>query len=184
MKIIVVTHPNTQRCYHLIADSSVLANNKPFFIPDFAPAFVLHPAIAVRINRLGKTIAPRFASRYYQAVAACAIVEAAGMEGNPFDARHTAFDGAFFQGEFMPVESIQPRQGLKVELFSNDRPADATAIDLPLVDEVIAEVSQYFTLKMGDIIVLGSHTPGFPLAIGQHISATINDAPSLKMRIK
>ncbi|HAO63855.1 MAG TPA: 2-hydroxyhepta-2,4-diene-1,7-dioate isomerase, partial [Porphyromonadaceae bacterium] len=52
----------------------MLVGNKPFFIPDFAPEFVLHPALAVRIDRLGKNIAPRFAHRYYQSASACAVV--------------------------------------------------------------------------------------------------------------
>ena len=76
MKIIVITGNGNDRCYRLMADSTMLVGNKPFFIPDFAPEFVLHPALAVRIDRLGKNIAPRFAHRYYQSASACAVVEA------------------------------------------------------------------------------------------------------------
>ena len=46
-------------------DSSIIQPGKPFFVPDFAPQFVMHPAIALRVNRLGKNVASRFAHRYY-----------------------------------------------------------------------------------------------------------------------
>ena len=95
MKIIVITGNGNDRCYRLMADSTMLVGNKPFFIPDFAPEFVLHPALAVRIDRLGKNIAPRFAHRYYQSASACAVVEAkVEAQFAHLDARYTAFDRA------------------------------------------------------------------------------------------
>ena len=90
MKIIVITGNGNDRCYRLMADSTMLVGNKPFFIPDFAPEFVLHPALAVRIDRLGKNIAPRFAHRYYQSASACAVVEAkVEAQFAHLDARYT-----------------------------------------------------------------------------------------------
>ena len=185
MKIIVVTHSEQGIGYHLIADSSLLTNNKPFFVPDFAPAFILHAGIAVRIHRLGKTIAERFAPRYYQSLAACGVVEATGVEGNPFDARFTAFDGAFFLGEWHQKEVLNAESGIAVEALSANNHADTSAtISFADINREIAQASAYFTLKMGDILVLGTHTAGHPLSIGEHISATIGGEQSLTIRIK
>lgn len=185
MKIIVVTHSENGFGYHLIADSALLTNNKPFFVPDFAPEFRMHAAIAVRIDRLGKTIAERFAPRYYQSLAACAVVEAAGVDGNPFDARHTSFDGAFFLGEWHQKEELHTEVGIKVEASAGENHADASeAITITHINRMIAQASTFFTLKMGDILVLGAGSAGHPLCIGEHISATICGAQSLTTRIK
>ncbi|MDO4510762.1 MAG: fumarylacetoacetate hydrolase family protein [Bacteroidales bacterium] len=174
-----------ERSYHLMADSTMLVNNKPFFVPHFAPEFVMHAALAVRIHRLGKNIAPRFAHRYFESVAACAVVEPRGMQANAFDARFTAFDGAFFLGEGVALAGLDTTAGFSVRACAETEPADATAtITAEQIHEAVAEASQYFTLKMGDIIVLGSDTEGHRLNIGEHINATVNEKESLKMRIK
>ncbi|MCQ2291381.1 MAG: fumarylacetoacetate hydrolase family protein [Bacteroidales bacterium] len=185
MKIIVIKGNGTQRSYHLMADSSMLVNNKPFFVPDFAPEFVMHAALAVRVDRLGKNIAPRFAHRYYQSVAACAVVEAKGIECDALDARYSAFDGAFMLGNAIALADVDSTKGFKVEAFANENEADSTALlTAQHIDALVAEASKYFTLKMGDMIVVGSDTTGHKLNIGEHLSATVNKADSLKMRIK
>lgn len=186
MKIIVIKGNDNDRSYRLMADSSMLANNKPFFIPDFAPEFVLHPALAVRIDRLGKNIAPRFAHRYYQSASACAVVEAkVEAQFAHLDARYTAFDGAFMLGKALPITDLGADAGLKVQTRINDDQSLSTSlITTRQIDDIIAEASEYFTLKMGDMIVIGSDNEGHSLSIGEHLSGTINEKDSLTMRIK
>lgn len=186
MKIIVIKGNDNDRSYRLMADSSMLANNKPFFIPDFAPEFVLHPALAVRIDRLGKNIAPRFAHRYYQSASACAVVEAkVEAQFAHLDARYTAFDGAFMLGKALPIADLDAEAGLKVQTRINDDQSLSTSlITTRQIDDLIAEASEYFTLKMGDMIVIGSDNEGHSLSIGEHLSGTINEKDSLTMRIK
>ena len=162
-----------------MADSTMLVGNKPFFIPDFAPEFVLHPALAVRIDRLGKNIAPRFAHRYYQSASACAVVEA------KVEAQYTAFDGAFILGKALPITDLDADGGLKVQTRINDDQSLSTSlITTRQIDDIIAEASEYFTLKMGDMIVIGSDNEGHSLSIGEHLSGTINEKDSLTTRIK
>ena len=52
----------------LKADSSLLKDHKPFFIPDDLGRIEYETEVVVRINKLGKTVSERFASRYYDAV--------------------------------------------------------------------------------------------------------------------
>ena len=186
MKIIVITGNGNDRSYRLMADSTMLVGNKPFFIPDFAPEFVLHPALAVRIDRLGKNIAPRFAHRYYQSASACAVVEAkVEAQFAHLDARYTAFDGAFMLGKAIPITDLDADGGLKVQTRINDDQSLSTSlITTRQIDDIIAEASEYFTLKMGDMIVIGSDNEGHSLSIGEHLSGTINEKDSLTMRIK
>ena len=187
MKIIVIKGGGNDRSYRLMADSTMLVGNKPFFIPDFAPEFVLHPALAVRIDRLGKNIAPRFAHRYYQTASACAVVEAkVEAEIAHLDARYTAFDGAFMLGKAFPIADLDADGGLKVQarINDNDKSFSTSLITTQQIDDIIAEASEYFTLKMGDMIVIGSDNEGHSLSIGEHLSGTINEKESLTMRIK
>ncbi len=172
-----------------MADSTMLASNKPFFIPDFAPEFVMHAALAVRIDRLGKNIAPRFAHRYYQSVAACTVVEAKGACENELDARCSAFDGAFMLGNAVPIADIDASKGVQVEVKAqiddNDSTCTTPLVTRQQIDELVAEASKYFTLKMGDYIVActddgNSHQ----LHIGEQLSGSVNDTDSLIIRIK
>lgn len=94
----------------LMADSSLLKDGKPLFLPDFAEKFIARPVFIVRINRLGKNIAKRFASRYYDAVTVGLCVEALGFKHSNTiagcDSVVNAFDGAAVLGDFIPVEEV------------------------------------------------------------------------------
>ena len=160
----------------LMADSSVLTSGKPFFIPDFAGGFAVQPSLALRVCRLGKCIARRFAHRYYDAAAAAAVVSAHGFTPPVADgsALATAFDGALWLGDFKPIGQL-----------SGTRQAACECAEPPMAPDLIIEaVSRYFTLKMGDIIVAGSLCPDEPIAIGDTVTATVGGTPSLRIRVK
>lgn len=190
MKVIGITgNCNDQAESHvaisLMADSSILLSNKPFFVPDFAPQFVMHPAIALRVNRLGKNVASRFAHRYYDSVAACVAVEACGDNvDDRGDARFTAFDGAVMLGDYMPWSDMP--ESIETAVAINDAivATTSTAGMSHDFDHMIELVSTYFTLKMGDIIVNIDNSKSHVLTIGQNLTATIGGKPSLKIRIK
>ena len=67
----------------LMADSSLLKDGKPFFVPDFAPRFVAYPTVVAHVCRLGKNIARKFAPRYYDQLTVGLAVEAEGVAGEP-----------------------------------------------------------------------------------------------------
>ena len=66
---------------YLMGDSSLLKDGKPFFVPDFATRFVAYPTVVARVCRLGKNIARKFASRYYDCFTVGLAVEAEGVGG-------------------------------------------------------------------------------------------------------
>lgn len=169
----------------LMADSSVLTSGKPFFIPDFAGGFAVQPSLALRVCRLGKCIARRFAHRYYDAAAAAAVVSAHGFTPPVADgsALATAFDGALWLGDFKPIGQLS---GTAVAMeLSGTRQAACECAEPPMAPDLIIEaVSRYFTLKMGDIIVAGSLCPDEPIAIGDTVTATVGGTPSLRIRVK
>lgn len=191
MKIIALryNHDGGSGCgqpqVRLMADSSVLTSGKPFFIPDFAQGFTVSATLALRVCRLGKCIARRFAHRYYDAAAAAAVVSARGLTPpvGPDSALATAFDGALWLGDFKPLGQLD---GTAVAMeLAGTRQAACQCAEPPMTpDEVIELVSRYFTLKMGDIILMGNLSPDEPIAIGDTLTATVGGAPSLRIRVK
>ncbi len=172
---------------HLMADSSLLLSNKPFFLPDFAEQFVARLSIALHINRLGRNIAKRFSSRYFDSVAACVAVEACNCKGMiDGDARTNAFDGAIMLGNFFSAEKIEEFPAATVSmLIDGQETGRYSTTDMRYgFDELIEQVSNFFTLKMGDILVVESNMPPHTLTIGETLTATIDNKESLRIRIK
>jgi len=168
MKIILIgNNTEGQEPYMFLKpDSALLKDNKPFFIPDFTQSVTvsLHPVI--RISRLGKNIAERFAPRYYDAVTVGLDITAADIQEDciakslPWEASN-GFDGSAVIGKFVPVEHFRSLQTLHLKLdgdgqtvqklYSGDFLLDA--------DKIIALVSKYYTMKTGDLIYLGTSSP-------------------------
>lgn len=173
---------------HLLADSAILPSGKPFFVPDFADHFTCQPALCVRVDRLGKHIALRYAHRYYNSVAACGLVTAHNLVDagllDAADARSTSFDGALLLGQLVPYEGATD-----VAVRLTTETGDSVTCSwhkLPdYVDGVITELSRYMTLKMGDLIVLpASENQAVELHVGGELRATVGDVASLKTRIR
>ncbi len=171
-----------------LADSAVLPSRKPFFVPDFASRFTCRPALCVRIDRLGKHIAQRYAHRYYNSVAACGLVCAHEMADSTVcddaDARSNSFDGALLLGDFVPYDG---EPDVAVSLTTETGASFAwSSTGLPeTLHAVITELSRYMTLKMGDLIVLpADDNESVELHIGGELNATVAGVASLRTRIR
>jgi fumarylpyruvate hydrolase len=165
MKIIVIGNnagPKEPYLY-LKPDSALLKDNKPFFIPDYTKELTvsLHPVI--RISRLGKNIAERFASRYYDAITvgldlvASDLLERCRINAIPLDISYS-FDSSAVIGNFIPIENFATIQALHLKLDKEGQAIQKiNTSELTLsADKIIAWVSKYYTLKTGDLIYLGS----------------------------
>lgn len=174
----------------LLADSSLLKDGKPFFLPDFDSEFKVYPSLVVRVNRLGKNIAPRFANRYYDAVTIGLNVRAESklkeMVQNKIPwASAVAFDGSAIMGEFESKENIDFRN-LKFEICKNDKEIYVWeyAKLLTNIDELISQISKRFTLKIGDYIYIGLSGDGFDIKIDDVIIGKICEKEMLNFKIK
>ncbi|MBN2742609.1 2-keto-4-pentenoate hydratase/2-oxohepta-3-ene-1,7-dioic acid hydratase in catechol pathway [Breznakibacter xylanolyticus] len=155
-------------------DTALLRNNNPFFIPDFANDFHHEVEVLVRINRLGKNIDERFAHRYYDEVGLGIDFTARDLQddlrakGQPWE-KCKAFDGSAVISEFVSKERFADVQNIDFRLDINDqtRQKGNTRDMLFSIDAIIAHVSKFFTLKIGDIIFTGT-----PEGVG---SVKIND---------
>ena len=173
------------------ADSSLLKDGKPFFVPDDMGRIDYETEIVVRICRLGKAIPARFAHRYYDAVTVGIDFTARELQaelrkkGLPWE-MCKGFDGASAIGEWMSVEKFRDVQALQFHLDINGKTVQEgrTSDMLFKIDEIIEYISKYFTLKTGDIIYTGTPVGVGPVNIDDHLTGYIEDRKVLEFNIK
>ena len=173
------------------ADSSLLKDGKPFFVPDDMGRIDYETEIVVRICRLGKAIPARFAHRYYDAVTVGIDFTARELQaelrkkGLPWE-MCKGFDGAAAIGEWVSVEKFRDVQALQFHLDINGKTVQEgrTSDMLFKIDEIIEYISKYFTLKTGDIIYTGTPVGVGPVNINAHLTGYIEDRKVLEFNIK
>lgn len=172
-------------------DSAILKDGKPFFIPDFSNEIHYETELVVRINRLGKNIAPRFAHRYYDAVTVGIDFTARDLqrkfreEGHPWELCK-GFDSSAAIGAFVPVDRFKDIQQLNFSLQIDGKEVQAgcTADMLFKVDDIIAYVSQFVTLKIGDLLFTGTPAGVGLVHIGQHLQGYLEGEKLLDFHIR
>ncbi len=171
---------------YVMADSSILYTGRPFFVPDFARQFVAVPSIVVRMGRLGKCVAPKFAHRYWDALTAAFTVRAVDSDDERLTGLDRAFDGAAIVGDWIPVTDIADAVHEPVEFKVGDYVAAKCCLaDMqhPL-DELIAAVSIRCSIKMGDLLFTGDATQGHALSPGDHLTACIGGCQVLDVKVR
>lgn len=172
-------------------DSAILRNNKPFFIPDFSEDLHYETELIVKIDRLGKNIAPRFAHRYYSEIGLGIDFTARDLqnklraEGKPWELCK-AFDNSAVLGDFLPKESLGDIQNIRFHLdINNTTVQKGNSADMIFpVDELIAYISKYFTLKIGDIIFTGTPAGVGRVNINDKLEGYIFDHKMFSFQIK
>ena len=173
------------------ADSALLKDKKPFFIPDFMGRIDYEAEVAVRISRLGKTIPERFAHRYYDAVTvgidftARELQQKLRANGEPWDLCK-GFDGSAAMGEWVSVDKFRDVQALHFHLDINGNTVQEgrTSDMLFSIDSLIAYISRFFTLKTGDILFTGTPVGVGPVHIDDHLEGYIEDRKVLDFNCK
>jgi 2-keto-4-pentenoate hydratase/2-oxohepta-3-ene-1,7-dioic acid hydratase in catechol pathway len=172
-------------------DSSILKNNKPFFLPDFLSEIHYEVEVVVKISKLGKGISPKFAPRYYDGITAGIDITARQIQsrlskaGLPWEISK-CFDGAAPLGKFMPVTSFEDIGNLDFRLEINDKIVQQSNTSDMIFDinEIISYVSRFFTLKTGDLIFTGTPSGVGPLKRDDHLVAYLGNVPVLDFMIR
>ena len=178
------------------ADSALLKDGKPFFVPDDMGRIDYEGELVVRICRLGKAIPLQFAHRYYDAVTVGLDFTARDMqakarqEGLPWTICK-GFDGSAIIGDWLPLQSFSEGektdiQSLHFRLDKNGSPVQQgfTGDMLYSVDALISYLSRYFTLKTGDLLFTGTPVGVGPVAIGDLLEGYIEGRKVLECRCK
>ena len=144
-------------------DSAILLKQHPFVIPEFSEDVHHEIEIIVKISKVGKYIEPKFAHKYYDEISvgidftARDLQEKLKAKGLPWE-KAKAFDGSAVVGEFLPKSKFGSLENITFELTNNNKTVQKgnSSHMLWKIDELISYVSQFFTLKIGDIIFTGT----------------------------
>lgn len=173
------------------ADSSLLTGGKPFFIPAYTQQCDYETELVVRINHLGRSIPERFAHRYYDEVSVGIDFTARDMQkslrqkGLPWDLCK-GFDGSAVVGEWQSLRSLGDVQQLHFHLDINGRTVQSgfTGDMIHGVDKLVSFISQFFTLKTGDIIYTGTPVGVGPVHIDDHLEGYLEGRKVLEFNVK
>lgn len=172
-------------------DSSILKNNKPFFLPGFSSMIQYETEIVLKISRLGKGISQKFAHRYYNELTLGIDMTARDIQnrnsaaGLPWELSK-CFDGAAPVGKFVPVDSITDMNNIEFRLEINSVIVQKgnTSDMIFSFNEIVAYISRFFTLKTGDLIFTGTPSGVGPLKKNDNLVAYLGDEALLDFRIR
>ncbi len=173
-------------------DSALLRNNDPFYIPDWSNDLHHEVELIVRINKLGKSIEKEFAPRYYTEVGLGIDFTARDVQnklkdkGLPWE-KAKAFDhSAVICKEFVPVNELPDRNSINFRLDINGKTVQEgnTSLMIFPIDELISQISKYFTLKIGDLIYTGTPAGVGPVAIGDRLEGYLEGKKMFDFMIK
>ena len=172
-------------------DTSLVLKNQPFFIPPFSNDVHYEVEILVRINRIGKHIQQKFAHKYYDAIGLGIDFTARDLQaklkskGLPWE-KAKAFDGAAVVGDWVNKSELPHVDELQFEMSKNGTivQQSSSALMLWKVDELIAYVSQVFTLKIGDIIFTGTPAGVGPVAENDVLEGSLEGRQLFSIKVK
>lgn len=173
------------------ADSALLKDGKPFFLPEEMGRIDYETELVVRICRLGKGIPVQFAHRYYDAVTVGIDFTARELQarlkanGHPWEISK-GFDGSAALGKWMSLDRYRDVQSIGFHLDINGelRQEGNSSDMLFKVDEIISYISKYFTLKTGDLLYTGTPAGVAPVKIGDHLEGYIEDDKVLDFYVR
>lgn len=186
------TQVNQDPVIFMKPDSAILKDGKPFFLPDFSQEIHYETEVVVRICRLGKNIAPRFARRYYDAVTVGIDFTARDMQrrfreaGNPWELCK-GFDNSAAVGRFILLDEAGgdvQHLDFHLDIDGQEVQHGNTRDMLFRVDDIIAYVSRFMTLKIGDLLFTGTPAGVGPVSIGQHLQGYIGGEKLLDFHIR
>ncbi len=172
-------------------DTALLQKNHPFFIPHFSDQIHHEVEVLVKINRIGKHIEEKFAPKYYQQIGlgidftARDLQHALKEKGLPWE-KAKAFDGSALIGDWLDKNELGDLNQLHFELTKNGTVIQKgnTKQMLWTIDALIAEISKFFTLKIGDVIFTGTPAGVGPVAKNDFLEGHLEGQKMFSVKIK
>ena len=172
-------------------DSSIIAKNQNFIIPAFSDEIHHEVELVVKINKVGKYIDESFSNKYYNQIGLGIDFTARDIQnklkdkGHPWE-KSKAFDNSCMVGDFINVEEIENISNINFELKKNSKIVQSgnSSNMLWKIDEIISYVSQYFTLKIGDLIFTGTPSGVSKVISGDLLEGFINSKKMFSLKIK
>lgn len=171
-------------------DTALLKNGEPFFHPDFSSDIHHEVELVIKISKMGKKIQPKFARNYFNEIGLGIDFTARDTQsklkekGLPWELAK-AFDGSAPIGDFIKVEGLD-LSNINFSLKKNGevvQQGNTSQMIFPF-EEIVSFVSQYFTLKVGDLIYTGTPAGVSKINIGDKLEGFIEDQPMLVCEVK
>lgn len=176
-----------------LPDSALLIRKRPFFIPDFTHQCTVQLYAAVKVTRLGRSIHRQFARRYYEpecmTLAACFsardILNEMQASGCPWD-RAIGFDDAVAVAETFPtVQTLQQAQKASIKVGNDIQSVSFHSKGLyEAFDQMLSAISQYYTMRQGDILLYPLSEEETEVHIGDHIRLMIEQEEMTEFNVK
>jgi 2-keto-4-pentenoate hydratase/2-oxohepta-3-ene-1,7-dioic acid hydratase in catechol pathway len=172
-------------------DTAVVQKQFPFVIPEFSNDVHHEVEVLVKINKVGKYIDARFAHKYYDEIGLGIDFTARDLQaklkekGLPWE-KAKAFDGSAVIGDFIPKSEFNDLNNISFDLTKNGEVVQRgnTSNMLWKIDELVAYVSQYFTLRTGDIIFTGTPEGVAKVNPGDVLEGAIEGKKLFKIQVK
>lgn len=172
-------------------DTALLKPLSPFFYPDFSKNIHHEVELVLKISKEGKNIQKQFASRYFDEIGigidftARDLQDQCKEKGLPWEIAK-AFNGSAPIGEFKPISDFKNPSDINFYLTINEevRQSGNTGLMLFDFDTIIAYVSQFFTLKKGDLIYTGTPAGVGPVQVGDRLEGFIEDQKMMSFHVK
>jgi len=171
-------------------ETALLKDNSPFYLPDFSSQIEYEAEIVVRISKMGKNIASKFAHRYYDSIALGVDFTARDLQnqlkasGSPWEICK-GFDNSAPISKFIPTQNLNLSDlSFSLSLNGNNVQQGNTSDMIWSIDEIISFVSRYFTLKTGDLIFTGTPRGVGKISVGDHIEGYIGEEKMLDFDIR
>ncbi|MFL0684263.1 MAG: fumarylacetoacetate hydrolase family protein [Algoriphagus aquaeductus] len=172
-------------------DTALLKGGAPFFHPDFSENIHHEVELVLKVSKEGKYIQPQFAHRYFEEIGlgidftARDLQDQCKAKGLPWEIAK-AFNGSAPIGDFKPVSAFADLKDIDFHLEINGELKQKGNTSLMLFDfaTIIAYVSQFFTLKKGDLIYTGTPAGVGPVKIGDHLTGFIGNEKMLDFEVR
>ena len=172
-------------------DTAIGLKGQPFFIPEFSKEVHHEVEVLVRINRIGKHIQQKFAHKYYDEIGLGIDFTARDLQGQlkakglPWE-KAKGFDGAAVVGKWLQKSTLPQVDQLNFKLMKNNTLVQSgnTALMLWKIDELVSYISQFFTLKIGDIIFTGTPAGVGPVAPNDILVGILEDQELFNIKVK
>ncbi len=172
-------------------DSAVLPKEQDFFIPEFSDEVHYEVEVLIRIKKVGKHIAKKFAHTYYDEIGlgidftARDLQDELKSKGLPWE-KAKGFDGAAVIGRWLPKSNFKDVNNIHFALLKNGQIVQqaSTSHMLWKIDEIISYVSTFFVLKKGDVIFTGTPAGVGKISANDYLSGTLENEEMLSVKIK
>ena len=177
--------------FFLKPDTSIIVRNRPFFLPEFSQQVEYEVELLVKINKLGKYIQERYAHTYYDEIGLGIDFTARDLQkkcienGNPWEIAKS-FDGSAVISKFVDKQNFKDLNNVNFSLRKNGELVQVgNSSDMIFsIDQIICYVSQFITLKIGDIIFTGTPKGVGKVEIGDRLTGFLGSEKMLDFEIR